>query len=191
MPQFSPVSLVTERLMLRPLLESDVDAFFSIWSHAETMKYFSFPTMTSIDQAHERVSRILSASEKGENFFCTIEIRETGEVIGNCALFHGDAQCRRAEIGFCLNRNHWRKGYAEEAASAVIGHGFDAINLHRIEADIDPRNEASAKLLERLGFIREGLLRERWIVDGEVSNSALYGLLASDHRAQANARFQR
>jgi len=57
-----------------------------------------------------------------------------------------------------------------------------ALRLNRIEADIDPRNVASAGLLERLGFVREGVLRERWIVGDEASDSALYGLLASDRR---------
>ena len=69
-----------------------------------------------------------------------------------------------------------------EAASAVIDHAFGTLRLNRLEADIDPRNVASAGLLERLGFAREGLLRERWIVGDEVSDSALYGLLASDRR---------
>ncbi|MGF6919962.1 RimJ/RimL family protein N-acetyltransferase [Paraburkholderia sp. 40] len=92
-------------------------------------------------------------------------------------------QCRRAEIGFSLKRKHWGNGFMREAASAIIEHGFGTLNLHRIEADIDPRNSASARLLERLGFIREGLLRDRWIVGDEVSDSALYGLLERDRLA--------
>ena len=73
-----------------------------------------------------------------------------------------------------------------EAGSALIEHAFGTLNLHRIEADIDPRNVASARLLERLGFVREGLLRDRWIVGGEVSDSALYGLLERDRRANTD-----
>ncbi|VWB67210.1 GCN5 family acetyltransferase [Burkholderia territorii] len=71
-----------------------------------------------------------------------------------------------------------------EAAFALIEHAFGTLNLRRIEADIDPRNVASARLLERLGFVREGLLRDRWIVGDQVSDSALYGLLKSDLRAR-------
>lgn len=70
-----------------------------------------------------------------------------------------------------------------EALRALLDHGFGALQLNRIEADIDPRNAASACSLERLGFTREGLLRERWIVDGEVSDTSLYGLLARQWRA--------
>ena len=89
---------------------------------------------------------------------------------------------QRAEIGFGLQSAYWGKGYMSEAARAVVDCGFDVLRLHRIEADIDPRNRASARVLEKLGFVREGLLRERWIVDGEISDSAIYGLLRTDRR---------
>lgn len=71
----------------------------------------------------------------------------------------------------------------DEALRALVDYGFGPLDLNRIEADIDPRNEASARSLERLGFVREGLLRQRWIVDGVVSDSALYGLLTQDWAA--------
>ena len=70
-----------------------------------------------------------------------------------------------------------------EALSAVVEHAFGALALHRLEADVDPRNAASLRTLERLGFRQEGLLRERWIVADEVSDTAFFGLLASDWRA--------
>ncbi|AWV03677.1 N-acetyltransferase [Burkholderia sp. JP2-270] len=183
MPLFEPVTLNTSRLVLRPLREADTQAFFEIWSDAEAMRYFSFAPMTDIEQAAERVARNLRTSAGGQDFACVLESRETGETLGECALFHANEQCRRAEIGFSLQRKYWRGGYMREAASAVIDHAFGTLRLNRLEADIDPRNVASARLLERLGFVREGLLRERWIVGEEVSDSALYGLLASDRRA--------
>ncbi|ALX15583.1 GCN5 family acetyltransferase [Burkholderia cepacia JBK9] len=182
MPLFEPVTLHTSRLVLRPLRETDAQAFFEIWSDAQAMRYFSFSPMTQIEQAAARVARNLTTSASGQDLICVLELRETGEALGECVLFHANEQCRRAEIGFSLRRKFWRGGYMREAATAVIGHAFGTLKLNRIEADIDPRNVASAQLLERLGFVREGLLRERWIVGGEVSDSALYGLLASDRR---------
>lgn len=182
MPLFEPVTLHTSRLVLRPLREADARAFFEIWSDAEAMRYFSFSTMTHIDEAEARVARNVQTSASGESLACVLESRETGEALGECVLFHANEQCRRAEIGFSLRRTYWRGGYMREAASAMIDHAFGTLRLNRLEADIDPRNVASAGLLERLGFVREGLLRERWIVGDEVSDSALYGLLASDRR---------
>ena len=70
-----------------------------------------------------------------------------------------------------------RQGYMREALSALLDHAFGELDLNRIEADTDPRNERSTRLLERLGFVKEGLFRERCIVDGEVSDAAMYGLL--------------
>jgi [ribosomal protein S5]-alanine N-acetyltransferase len=102
------------------------------------------------------------------------------ELIGTVSLFALDLGNRRAEIGYALHRSAWGHGYAAEAVTGVVDHAFGELGLNRLEADIDPRNEASARLLDRLGFRREGLLRERWIVAGEVSDSALYGLLRSD-----------
>ncbi|WP_241308467.1 GNAT family N-acetyltransferase [Burkholderia cenocepacia] len=180
MPLFEPVTLHTARLVLRPLREADAPTFFEIWSDPEAMRYFSFSPMTQIEQAEARVARNVQTSASGESLVCVLELRETGEALGECVLFHANEQCRRAEIGFSLRRAFWRGGYMCEAASAMIDHAFGALRLSRIEADIDPRNVASAGLLERLGFVREGLLRERWIVGDEVSDSALYGLLASD-----------
>ena len=69
-----------------------------------------------------------------------------------------------------------------EALVALLNYGFSALDLNRVEADVDPRNTPSAKTVERLGFVREGLLRERWIVDGEVSDTAFYGLIRRDWR---------
>lgn len=183
MPQFQPVTLNTPRLVLRPIRTDDAPELYAIWSDAEAMRYFSFATMTRAEQAEDRVARNIATSSNGQVLICVLTMRATGEVLGDCALFRGDEQNRRAEIGFSLRRQYWKSGYMREAASALIEHAFRTLNLHRIEADIDPRNTASARLLERLGFVQEGLLRSRWIIGDEVSDSALYGLLANDHRA--------
>jgi [ribosomal protein S5]-alanine N-acetyltransferase len=182
MPIFAPVTLTTPRLTLRPLRDEDAEPLFSMWSDKEAMRYFSFPAMTSLDQAKDRIARKRPMAAEGHDLICVITLQTTGEVIGDCALFRVDEQCLRAEIGFSLQRAHWKCGYMAEAVSALIEHAFGTVGLRRLEADIDPRNVASGRLLERMGFVREGLLRERWVVDGEVSDSALYGLLEGDRR---------
>ncbi|WP_434115974.1 GNAT family N-acetyltransferase [Paraburkholderia caffeinilytica] len=182
MPFFKPVTLTTPRLTMRPLRSEDAQALFDIWSDTDAMRYFPFPVMTCLEQATDRVARKLRTSANGEDLICVLDLRTTGEVIGDCALFKADEQSRRAEIGFSLRRTRWGAGYMSEAACALVEYAFGTLNLRRIEADIDPRNVASARLLDRLGFVPEGLLRDRWMVGGEVSDSALYGLLESDRR---------
>jgi RimJ/RimL family protein N-acetyltransferase len=94
-----------------------------------------------------------------------------------CSLFHFHIPSRRAEVGYALGRPYWGSGYITEALQALLDYAFQTLDLNRLEADIDPRNLASARTLERLGFQKEGHLRERWIVNGEISDTWIYGLL--------------
>src|SRR5690606_38652938 len=94
---------------------------------------------------------------------------------------------RRAEVGFMLAPAHWGKGYAAEAVRAVLRFAFEAMDLHRVEADVDPDNGASLRLLERLGFRREGYLRERWWPYGAPADSVVLGLLRDAFVAEPSA----
>lgn len=101
-------------------------------------------------------------------------------VIGTCTLAAIDVQHKRAELGFAVARAQWGRGYASEAAEALVTFAFRTLAMHRIEADVDPRNFASIRCLERLGFQREGYARERYHLNGEVQDAVLYGLLSSE-----------
>ncbi len=180
---FANLPLCTARLALRLHREADADAVFGIFADPRVMRYWSGPAWTDLEQAHEAVARHVAAFAAGEYLTLGIERREDGRLIGQCTLFNLSAQSRRAEIGYCLASDAWGHGYMQEALGGLIGYAFEVLDLNRLEADIDPRNLASARTLERLGFEKEGVLRERWIVGGEVSDSALYGLLARDWRA--------
>ncbi len=177
MPALEAVTLTTPRLILRPLTEADVPALFTIFSHPEVMRYWSYPALSDIAQAQEMLQRIQASYREGSALRLGIERRSDGVVVGTCALFNFHAASRRAEIGYALAREAWGAGVMHEALTALVTHAFTALALHRLEADIDPRNTASARTLERLGFQKEGHLRERWIVDGEISDTAWYGLL--------------
>ncbi|MGN6526928.1 MAG: GNAT family N-acetyltransferase [Burkholderiaceae bacterium] len=173
-------TLSTARLSLRPTGMEDVPALFELFSDPRVTRYGSRPPWTDRRQAVEQVERDLAALAKGEAVRFAMLRRADDRLIGTCTLFHFDIECRRAEVGYMLAVAAWGQGYASEAVEAMLDWGFAARGLNRVEADIDPRNEASARLLERLGFTREGHLRERWIVGGEKSDSWLYGLLASE-----------
>lgn len=172
--------LSTSRLLVRRLTPADAQAFFDVFSNADVMLYWSSPPMTSLAQAEKKIGEILEHYRKGDLFQFGIERKLDRQLIGTCTLHQLHEQNRRAEIGYALGRPFWGQGYMHEALVALIDHAFRVAGLHRLEADIDPRNEASARSLERLGFQREGLLRERWIVGDDISDSALYGLLAAE-----------
>ena len=184
MPSFSDVTLQTARLTLRPLAEADTDAVFAMRSDPVVQRYGSHPPWTGRQTAVDYVARNAKAMAAGTDAQFAIERREDGVVVGTCCLYALDAQCRRADIGYVLRPSQWGRGYATEANAALLDWGFGPLGLNRVEADIDPRNVASARALERLGFVREGHLRERWIVGGEVCDSLIYGLLASGWKAR-------
>ena len=175
-----PTVLTTDRLTIRRMRTDDVQAYFAIFSDPAVMRYWSSPPLADMTAAEQKIAEILAHYEKGDLFQLAIERQTDRQMIGTCTLHQIHLQNRRAEVGYALGSAFWGNGYLVEAMHALIDHAFGVMHLHRLEADIDPRNEASAKSLERLGFMREGHLRERWIVGGEVSDSALYGLLASE-----------
>ena len=136
--------------------------------------------MTEISQIEQMLDGIIEDYQTQSALQLGIERLNDSLIIGTCTLFHFHYPSRRAEMGYALGRPFWGQGYMQEALTSFINHAFNTLNLNRLEADIDPRNISSAKTLERLGFLKEGHLRERWIVNSEVSDTGFYGLLRKD-----------
>ncbi|WOD39942.1 GNAT family N-acetyltransferase [Nodosilinea sp. E11] len=174
------VTLNTERLLLRPLVETDAEMLYTIFSDTAVMRYWNTAPWEHVGEARDAIANDFEARRIGSYLQLGIEKNADAQLIGTCTLFNFNHQCRRAELGYALGRSAWGRGFMHEALSVLIDYAFGELNLHRIEAEIDPRNQASAKTLERLGFLKEGHLRDRWIVSGEVSDSDLYGLLVSN-----------
>ena len=105
-----------------------------------------------------------------------------GAFIGWCSLTRWNPDYRSASMGYCLDEAAWGHGYATEAGRALLQWAFDTLDLNRVQAETDTRNAASARVLEKLGFVREGTLREDCVVNGEVSDSWVYGLLRRQWR---------
>ncbi len=179
---FSQVQLSTERLLLRPLQADDAADLFRIFSDPRVMRYWSSAPWQDESEALALIQRDLEGMASADYLRLGIVRKADQLVIGHCCLFKLDAQCRRAELGYGMAFDAWGQGYMHEALSALVEYAFKQMQLNRLEADIDPRNRKSQQSLERLGFQQEGFLRERWIVDGEVSDSALFGLLLADWR---------
>lgn len=179
---FDTLTLSTARLHLRPLVETDADGLWRVFSDPEVTRYWSSPPWESVARGHALIARDRVGMRAGEVLRLGLERRADGELLGFVTLFAFNDQCRRAELGYVLGRSAWGQGYMREALVALLDHGFTTLGLHRVEADTDPRNLASRRLLEQLGFVLEGTLRERWIVGDEISDTSLYGLLARDWR---------
>jgi ribosomal-protein-alanine N-acetyltransferase len=178
------IRLRTDRLLLRPLVAGDAAAIFATYSDPVVVRYWSGAPWTDLARADDYVAGAMRDIADASAMRLGVELAATGEWIGQVSLHHFDAQNRRCELGYALMRHHWGRGYIGEALQALLHFGFDSLDLNRVEADIDPRNDASRKAVERMGFVQEGLLRERWLVGGEVCDTALYGLLRRDWLAR-------
>lgn len=173
------------RVSLRWMSETDIDALYSIFSNTEVMRYWSTPALPDRNAAAMMLKEIHDLFQKRALLKWGIALRTDDAVIGTVTLCNLSFDHRRAEIGYALDRAYWGRGYMQEALHAVLSFAFGMLELHRIEADVDPRNAASIRSLERLGFQREGYLRERWQVNGEIQDALFYALLRPDWESRA------
>ena len=172
--------LESERLTLRPIHEDDLPDLYAVFADPDVMRYWSTPPMRDMDEARAYLAGIERNFAERTGFKWAITRRGGDRLIGTTSLFRLDGPHNTGEIGYALGSAHWGNGYAAEAVHRTCQFGFEQLGLRRIEADVDPRNAPSLKVLERLGFTREGYLRERWVVAGETQDSVLLGLLLRD-----------
>ena len=163
-------------MTLRSLRADDVDDLYTLFADAEVTRHWSFAAWTRRAQAEDYLRLRLSLLPPA--VYCWA-IASDDRLIGSVTLFVLDG-ARGGEIGYALAPAFHGRGFASEALRLAIGHAFEALGLARIEADVDPRNEASWRLLERLGFRREALLHDRCRRGNEVGDAAIYGLLQAD-----------
>jgi RimJ/RimL family protein N-acetyltransferase len=173
--------LESERLRLRGYRMQDLDAVLALYSDPRVMRYWSFPPWREPAQARAYLERAMAECAAGAVLAWALADRASDLLIGTATLHSLHREQGRAELGYSLSPQWQGRGLASEALRLVIGHAFGPMRLRRLEADVDPRNLPSCRLLERLGFHREGLLRARWRVAGEDCDSAMYGLLAHEH----------
>ena len=178
----STPTLRTARLRLRPFNAADADALFALHSSASVLRYWDAPPWSERARAERFIAACREMADEGSGSRLAIERVSDGAFIGWCSLTRWNPDYRSASLGYCLHDAAWGYGYATEAASAVLEWAFDTLDLNRVQAETDTRNAASARVLEKLGFVREGTLREDCVVNGEVSDSWVYGLIRREWR---------
>ncbi len=151
--------LETERLFLREMMYEDSPDILSYLSDTEVMKYYGMAPFKNIDEAREEISWYKEIYSLGSGIRWGITIKGSSTIIGSCGFHDWNKRHFRAEIGVELSRNYWRTGIMSEALTEILSYGFHHMGLKRIQALIEPENEASQKLFEKMGFQKEGLLR--------------------------------
>ena len=170
----------TTRLRLRPLAISDAEAMHACYGDVEAMRYWDCPSTTSVAETRKLVEHSVHPTPRHAAW--AILMKEDGKLCGMLNYHHREAKHRRLEVGWILAPHYWRHGLMSEAMRPFLDHCFGALGTNRIEATIEPENVASLRLAERLGFVREGLMREVLFVGETFRDLHLYALLASAWR---------
>ena len=170
-------TIEARRIALRPLTKNDLNSLYAIYSDPQVMRYWGDTPMKNRSEAQEFLAAVTEDLHRRKGLQWGIARLGDNQAMGTLALFHWDQVAQKCEIGFALGRAYWGMGFMQEALQVAISFGFDELEIRRIEADVDPRNISAIKLLERLGFQKEGYLRERWLVPAETQDSLFYGLL--------------
>lgn len=173
-----PVLTGEGAVRLRALADADARVILELFGDPEVVRFMSVRRLASESEARDFIASIRGGFLSGTLYQWGIELER--ELVGTCTLAGIDRQHRRAELGFAVLRSWWGRRVASRALPPVVDFAFERLGLHRLEADADPRNQASLRILERLGFHREGLLRERYFQEDEAQDAVVFGLLRRD-----------
>ncbi|WP_330261002.1 GNAT family N-acetyltransferase [Streptomyces sp. NBC_00539] len=169
--------LHTARLRLRPFTDADAAPLYALHSSANVLRYWDSPPWTEPARAQRFITTCRTIEEEGTGARVAVDRVRDGAFIGWCGLTSWNPDFRSASLGYVFDAAAWGHGYATETAHAVLRWAFDTLDLNRVQAETDTRNLASARVLEKLGFVHEGILREDCVVNGDVSDSWVFGLL--------------
>ena len=175
---FAPFpNLETERLLLRRVNPTDIKEIFALRSNPQTMQYIPRPLLKTDEDALEHIARIDTKIETNDGINWAITLKDNPKLIGVIGHYRIKPEHYRAEIGYMLLPEYHGKGIVSEAVKEAVNYGFQVMKLHSIEAIIDPDNHASAKVLEKNGFIKEAHLKENEFFDGRFLDSVIYSIL--------------
>lgn len=169
--------LETKRLILREIRSDDVNEIFEIRANEDVMRYFGKDTLKNMKEAEDLINLTSEDFKNREGIRWGITFKNSEKIIGSGGIWRILKPHLRGEIGYELSPQYWKKGIMTEAITEMIRFSFDKMNLHTIEANIDPANFASAKLLEKSGFIKEGHIRESYYRNGAFTDTAVYSII--------------
>jgi RimJ/RimL family protein N-acetyltransferase len=187
---FSAVSITTQRLCLRPLRRSDLNDAHEGQRRADAASYLNWEVRDH-DQSGRHLEKrraMPRLAKDGDGLVFALELPDPtgghGRVLGDMSLFLKSAADAQLEIGWVIHPAAHGHGFGAEAAIALLGLCFETLGAHRVFAELDPRNDASARLCTRLGMRKEAHLVQNQIIKGEWTDTACYAILASEWAAR-------
>ena len=172
--------LYTERLVLRRMNKNDGAAILKLRSDKNVMQYIDRPHMTTEAEALDFIKKIDESLENNYGITWAISLKNNLQLIGTVGFWRIINEHYRAEIGYMLSPDFHGKGIMQEAIEQTLDYGFSIMNLHSVEANVNPGNMASIKLLEKNGFVKEAHFKEHYYHDGKFLDSVIYSLLVQN-----------
>jgi ribosomal-protein-alanine N-acetyltransferase len=169
--------LETERLFLKEITIEDAGSVFAMRCKEEVMQYLDRPKAKTIEDALALINQITTGWQRNESITWGLYQKGHADLIGTLGFWQIQKQHHRAEIGYMLQPPMQGKGYMSEALRAVMDYGFIEMQLHSAEANVNPSNERSIRLLEKHGFVREAYFRENYFYDGKFLDSVVYSFV--------------
>jgi [ribosomal protein S5]-alanine N-acetyltransferase len=172
--------LETERLLLIEFVKSDAEELFKMRSDERVLKYLDRDLHKSATESELMIEGMIKSYKSKEGINWIIRKKNTLDVIGYIGYWRMRKEDVRAEIGYAMKPEFWGNGYMKESLSKVIDFGFNEFCLHSIEANVNPANASSIKLLEKFGFKKEAYFKEDYFYNGKFLDSAIYSLLETN-----------
>ena len=180
MPLTPPAPIETPRLVVRQITEADLPGLMAVNGDDTVTQFLPYATWRSIDDATAWYQRITGIQATGNAVQFVILSRAERAVGGAGQVFNMKTGRAPAGEGCVQGQAEWGRGLAREAVGALVGTAFGAMGVRRLEAEVNPLNQPSVRLLQSLGFTREGLLRQRWVGKGKTYDVELHGLLSAE-----------
>ncbi len=177
--------LETERLILRRYSLQDAPAMYANWaSDPEVTRFLTWPPHASVEVSLQVLRQWEKSYESADTYHWALELKRTGEVIGDLAVMRVDESVAEAELGWCMGRRWWGKGLMPEAGRAVLGYLFRQAGFNRVCAKHDVENPKSGRVMQKLGMQREGMHRQAAINNRGLVDVVVYAILRSDFCAR-------
>ncbi len=170
-------TLETERLLLREIKKEDAQGIFNCFSNNDVTQFYGQDTLESVEQAEQFVEFFSKIHMEKRGIRWGVEIKGNAGIIGTIGFNAWLPKHKRAEIGYEIHPDYWRNGYTTEAITSVLSYGFKELDLTRVGAVVFIENEASNKLLTKIGFQQEGILRDYMYQNGKAHDTYIYSLL--------------
>lgn len=170
----------TKRLKLRKMKLSDSASLFNIWSDPEVTKFMNINSFTDESQAVEMIKILNNLSLESKAIRYSIIELESNRIIGSCGYNSIDSSNAKAEIGYDISKDYWGKGYAPDTIQSLMDYAFNTLNFNRIEAKVEPENNNSIRVLQKLNYTFEGTMRKCEMSKGKFIDLSIFSKLVTE-----------